>query len=113
MRSPVETGYLLDSKRRAESFVFRNTRSIKQVWVKNDPHDLVPESDEIQEGIKMIHADRACEPKSFVFEPAEAYSEGLEKSIDGLRNGKRFLDSLPCQIPKNGLASTVRLWWYN
>jgi hypothetical protein len=58
-----ETVYLLDSKGRAESFVFRNTRSMKAVWVKNDPHDLVPESDEIQEGIKVIHSDRACEPK--------------------------------------------------
>jgi hypothetical protein len=53
---------MLDSKRRAESCVFGNTRSIKQVWVKNGPHGLVPESDEIQEGIKMIHRDQACEP---------------------------------------------------
>ena len=58
-----EIGYLLYSKRRAESFAFRNTRSIKQVRVKNGPHDLAPESDEIQQGIKMIHADQACEPK--------------------------------------------------
>jgi hypothetical protein len=54
---------MLDSKRRAESFVFGNTRSIKQVRVKNNPHDLAPESDEIQQRIKMIHSDRACEPK--------------------------------------------------
>jgi len=33
------------------------------VWVKNNPHDLVPESDEIQVGIKMIRADRVGEPK--------------------------------------------------
>jgi hypothetical protein len=54
---------MLDSKRRAESFVFGNTRSIKQVRVKSGPHDLAPESDEIQRRIKMIHSDRACEPK--------------------------------------------------
>jgi len=60
---------LLDSKRRAGSFVFGNTRSGKQVRVKNNPHHLVTESDEIQEGIKMIHADRAREPKWFVSGP--------------------------------------------
>ena len=58
-----EPVYLLDSKRRAESFVFRKTRSVKQVWVKKAPHDLALESNEIQEGVKMIHADRACEPR--------------------------------------------------
>jgi hypothetical protein len=58
-----KTGYLLDSKRRAESFVFMNPRSIKLVWVKNDPHDLARESYEIQEGIKMIHSDRMCGPE--------------------------------------------------
>jgi hypothetical protein len=54
---------LLDSKHRAESYIFRNTRSIEQVWVQNGPHDLAPESYEVQDGIKMIHSYRACEPK--------------------------------------------------
>lgn len=57
------TRLLLGSKRCAESSVFRNTWSIKPVWVKKGPHNLVTESHEIQEGIKMIHADRAREPK--------------------------------------------------
>ena len=62
-RSRWETGYWRDRKRHAASFVFMNSRSIKQVLVKNGPQDLAPESDAAQERIKMIHADRAGEPK--------------------------------------------------